>query len=132
LVSSNQPIRSQPHAARVTRSLEVQARRREALAKYLPPLIVCVFFVALLSAGLLTRSYLLSAQPKSETVVTTNDTARRARLTYRLADGVSCRHELFDNDFAEVSKSTIVPCDDEMQISKRPSRSRTGFSWGKR
>ena len=129
-MSSNQPIRSQPHAARAARR-QAQARRREALAKYLPPLIVCVFFIALSSAGLLTRSYLLSAQPKSEPLVTPNDTARKARLSYRLADGVSCRHELFDNDFAEVSKSTIVPCDDEMQISRRPSKTRTGFSWGK-
>jgi hypothetical protein len=90
-----------------------------------------VLFLVLLSAGLLTRSYILSAQSKSEALMTPNDTARRARLTYRLADGVSCRHELFDNDFAEVSKSTVAPCPDEMQSSKRPSKSRTGFSWGK-
>ncbi len=107
-----------------------RARSHERHAKYLRLAIVCALFAALIGASLTVNSYIVLDDLKLGELVMPNEMARTGRVTFRMADGRTCRYENFDNDLAEASRSRMAPCEDVIPRVRPRAGSSRSFNWG--
>jgi hypothetical protein len=114
------------------KSVDGRANLWTAGTSYWRTVTVCALIPVILAVMLFIRSMAVAEVPRKTIDLTPSSTARTTWFTSRLADGITCRYQLFDNDSAEISRTISAPCDESRGKIKERARAPKGFVWGGR